>query len=162
MAKGPENYNHKKVKRAMKRGIEISAAKWYKVIQEIDMTKSRSKKMTANCDSHCKIRGIAVLDCVHFYQSGGWDMSMAVPTNVIADPKFTPDAVYISGSGHYPSMAHYDGEWWIVYGIIRRKINDHSTKVYVLHNPRCIIEKGYLDDLKDNFFPKILAKQIEE
>ena len=177
MASGPENYNHRKVFKARNKGISLSNAAWFSVIQEV--TDLKSKKATENCDEHCKIRAIAVIEILHFALNSSshyierlrnkWSITLGrrtesgeLLTSQLANPNFTPGAVYLSGVGSYPSMVHYDGQWWIVYGILKRKINNvKNTKIYVLHNPRCVIAQMYLDDLKDNFFPRILASEIE-
>lgn len=174
MASGPDNYNHNKLKKTIG-GNTITSATWFDVIEEIDVATVKSKKMHENCDEHCKIRIIAVAEILHFGKGsthcydedkrGKWSVGFVnedEESSRLASPTFTPDAIYISGTGSYPSFAHYDGEWWVIFGILKRKINGETVKCYVLHNPKGTFDKRYLDSLKDRFFPDILAKEVEK
>jgi hypothetical protein len=171
---GPDNWNHNKLRKATGK-FSLRYATWFDVIEEVDVATVKSKKMHANCDNTCKIRIIAVSEVFDFHEkidwstpdrTGKWTVrksrSSKDETNRLANPNFTPDAIYISGTGSHPSMAYYDGEWWIIFGILKRKIQGEKTKCYVLHNPKCVVDRSHFDNLKDNFFPGILAKEVEK
>jgi hypothetical protein len=135
---GPDNWNHNKLRKATGK-FSLRYATWFDVIEEVDVATVKSKKMHANCDNTCKIRIIAVSEVFDFHEKIDWS---------------TPDR-----TGKWTVR---DGEWWIIFGILKRKIQGEKTKCYVLHNPKCVVDRSHFDNLKDNFFPGILAKEVEK
>lgn len=141
MAGGPTNYNHDKLTKVIT-DQKLGSAYWINILEhDMVLSESRMQHIKKKCSAGCEIciLRITITPVVQFRAEpeykrfsqrnaenknpnfGKWKVYHNPPytiirQDVLANPAYSPDLVYISGAGGCASMMKYAGQWWFVYG----------------------------------------------
>jgi hypothetical protein len=191
---GPDNYNHNKLTKVIT-SHNINSAEWVNVIEHnyVSPQKNWMQKLTGNCSPSCEIRAIRITKravVTFFFASSrnpyniqakdtnlpkGWHVSTQtwnkIRTDVMSNPEYSPDLVYLSGAGGSATMMKYDGKWWFVFGTPnvnnKGKPEAEHERLLVLHNvllptwDQSYVEK-HVNDLEDAFVRYVNGEQKDQ
>ena len=129
---------------------------WMKKLTEKCAVKARTVVINPPCE--IKVIRVTIRPVVAFFNASakspyltmqqrsgkkeGWHISMyawnKIRADVLSNPEYNPDLVYLGGAGGSATMMKYDGKWWFVYGTPRvnnknKQRNEHEG-LLVLHN----------------------------
>lgn len=142
--------NHKKIIHPLTHIEHVPRVQLYQVTPiAVDGLTYKDEPLTKQCTAGCWLEAVTAEEaCVLVRISKKYFRVFNVNQEVMAKPGFDPlEAVYCAGVGNMSSMMRYKNEWWIVYAVLYRVIDECKKRVIVLHNVQVQWESGPVDTL---------------